>query len=253
MTDDAFRLDDKVALVTGASRGIGRAIAGELASAGATVVVTARAPDTARSVAADIEAAGGKALGVGYEATDPDAQNHLVDQIAAATGRLDVVVNNAAVLRPHLLERLDAGEIDEVFAVNTRAAVLTSTAAAPLLRQHDGAIINITAAGGHRPMSGLGAYAASKAAMINFTATMAIEWAPDIRVNAVTPGSVPTDMILPRDPDARETFVTELESQNLLGRLADPIEIARAVRFLASPAASYITGQTLIVDGGYLA
>ena len=103
-------------------------------------------------------------------------------------------------------------------------------------------------------MRGLGAYCASKAAMINFTSTLAQEWARDgIRVNALTPGSVATEMILPKDPAKRAAFEEDMASQNLLGRLADPMEIARAVRFLASPAAAFMTGQTLIIDGGLLA
>ena len=103
-------------------------------------------------------------------------------------------------------------------------------------------------------MAGLGAYCASKAAMINFTSTLAQEWAKDgIRVNALTPGSVATDMILPKDAAKRAAFEAEMASQNLMGRLAEPEEIARAVRFLASPAASFMTGQTMVVDGGLLA
>jgi NAD(P)-dependent dehydrogenase (short-subunit alcohol dehydrogenase family) len=117
-----------------------------------------------------------------------------------------------------------------------------------------GVIVNITAAGGHVPMAGIGAYCASKAAVINFTHTLAKEWAADgIRVNALTPGTVATDMILPKDEERRAKFVEEIAKDNLMGRMADPVEIARAARFLASGASSYMTGQTLIVDGGLLA
>jgi NAD(P)-dependent dehydrogenase (short-subunit alcohol dehydrogenase family) len=193
--------------------------------------------------------------GLAYEASATGAGRALIEAVRATTGRLDVLVNNAAVLRPHSVGRLSEAEFDEVFGVNTRAALFLAQAAHPLLAEgRDAAIVNVTAACAHRPMRGLGAYCASKAAMLNFTSTLAQEWARDgIRVNALTPGSVPTDMILPKDPDERARFEQELAEQNLMGRLADPREIARAVRFLASPAASYITGQTLVVDGGLLA
>lgn len=253
--DEAFALTGRVALVTGGTRGIGAAIAAELAAAGAEVVLTGRSADEAREVAARFSIGEARLHGLAYEASEPGAGRALIEAVAARTGRLDVLVNNAAVLRPHSVGRLTEAEFDEVFSVNTRAALFLSQAAHGLLTQgRDAAIVNVTAACAHRPMRGLGAYCASKAAMINFTSTLAQEWARDgIRVNALTPGSVPTDMILPRDPEERGRFEQDLAEQNLMKRLAEPQEIARAVRFLASPAASYITGQTLVVDGGLLA
>jgi len=255
----AFALDDRIALVTGGTRGIGRAIAHELALAGARVFLTGRDPAEASRVAAALGDATGRSVeGLGYEAGHAGAGRALIDLLAARIDRLDVLVNNAAILRPHKVGRLSEAEFDEVFGVNTKAALFLSQAAHPLLAvagaARGAAVVNVTAACAHRPMRGLGAYCASKAAMINFTSTLAQEWAGDgIRVNALTPGSVATDMILPRDPTERAAFEAEMGAQNLMGRLGDPVEIARAVRFLASPAASFMTGQTLVVDGGLLA
>ncbi len=254
---DAFELNNKTALVTGSSRGIGRAIAEEFSRAGAAVIVTARKLEDAQAVAKTIVAGGGQAwaYAYAYDASQQGAGKDLVAAITADIGRLDILVNNAAVLRPHLIAKLDEEEFDEIFTVNTKAALFLCKACLPLLEQAStAAVVNITAAGAHSPMEGIGAYCASKAAMLNFTRTLAREWMrKGVRVNALTPGSVATDMILPADPLQREAFEQDMASQNLMKRLAEPVEIARAVRFLASPAASFITGQSLIADGGLLA
>lgn len=254
-SDEAFRLDGVTALVTGSTRGIGAAIAEEFAAAGAEVIVTGRSPAAAEAVVRRIEAGGGRAHAVAYEAAAPGAADDLIAHVGSIFSKLDVLVNNAAILKPHRVGRLTEEEFDEVFGVNTRAALFLSQKAHPLLvRSEHASIVNVTAACAHRPMRGLGAYCASKAAMLNFTSTLAQEWAKDgIRVNALTPGSVATDMILPTDEAERAKFVEEMGDQNLMGRLAEPVEIARAVRFLASPAASFMTGQTMVVDGGLLA
>jgi len=253
--DAAFSLADRVALVTGSTRGIGAAIAREFAEAGAEVIVTGRRQQDADERAKELMEAGGRAQGVAYEAGRPGAGQALVETLSSRISRLDILVNNAAILRPHRVEKLSEEEFDEIFAVNTRAAIFLCKAALPLLRASDAAsVVNLSAACAHRPMAGIGAYCASKAALLNLSSTLAQEWARDgIRVNALTPGSVATDMILPRDPAQREAFEREMAEQNLMQRLAEPREIARAVRFLASPAASFITGQTLVVDGGLLA
>lgn len=255
MSDEAFSLVGKIALITGSTRGIGAAIAEEFAAAGAEVIITGRRPSEAEAVAERIQERGGQSQALAYEAGDEGAPQRLADAVGALHNKLDILINNAAVLRPHSVGKLTEQEFDEIFGINTRAALFLSQATHPLLvRSETAAIVNVTAACAHRPMRGLGAYCASKAAMLNFTSTLAQEWAKDgIRVNALTPGSVATDMILPKAPDKRATFEEDMASQNLMGRLADPLEIARAVRFLASPAASYMTGQTMIVDGGLLA
>ena len=253
--NEPFELQGRVALITGSTRGIGAAIAQEFAEAGATVIVTGRNAEEAAAVADRILETGGIAHAIAYEAGAAGAAGELIAALSSRVSQLDILVNNAAILRPHRIGRLSEQEFDEVFGINTRAALFLCQEAHSLLAQSESAaIVNVTAACAHRPMAGLGAYCASKAAMINFTSTLAQEWAKDgIRVNALTPGSVATDMILPTDPQKRADFEADMANQNLMGRLAEPREIARAVRFLASSAASFMTGQTLIVDGGFLA
>jgi NAD(P)-dependent dehydrogenase (short-subunit alcohol dehydrogenase family) len=251
-TESAFRLDDKTCLVTGGTRGIGAAIAEDFAAAGARVVLTGRDGDQAQTVADRI---GHGAIGIAYDAGAPGAGTALAEWLTREVGGLDILVNNAAVLKPHRIDRLNEAEFDMIFGINVKAALFLCQAMRPMLAAGGkGVIINITAAGGHVPMAGIGAYCASKAAVINLTHTLAKEWAADgIRVNALTPGTVATDMILPKDEERRAKFVEDIAKDNLMGRMADPIEIARAARFLASEASSYMTGQTLIVDGGLLA
>jgi NAD(P)-dependent dehydrogenase (short-subunit alcohol dehydrogenase family) len=252
LSDGAFRLDGRTCLVTGGTRGIGAAIAEDFASAGARVIVTGRDAAQASDVAGRI---GHGAVGIGYDAGAPDAGNDLAEWLRREVGRLDILINNAAILKPHRIDRLSEAEFDMIFQVNVKANIFLCQSLKPMLAASGaGAIVNITAAGGHVPMAGIGAYCASKAAVINFTRTLAKEWAADgIRVNALTPGTVATDMIMPKDEGKRAKFVEDISQGNLMKRIADPIDIARAARFLASSAASYVTGQTLIVDGGLLA
>lgn len=253
--DQEFRLEGRVCLVTGGTRGIGLAIAQEFAGAGARVVLTGRDRAVAESVAYAIRADGGSAAGLAYDAGKEGAAESLGERLYRAEGSLDILVNNAAILKPHYLGKLTGEEFDELVQTNVKAPLFLCKSLHHLLKASTrGAVVNITAAGGHVPMAGIGAYSATKASLLNLTRTLAKEWASDnIRVNALTPGSVATDMILPKDPERRRTFIEDIASSNLMKRLADPVEIARAARFLASDAASFITGQVLIVDGGLLA
>lgn len=250
--DAPFRLDGRIALVTDGTRGIGAAIAEEFADAGARVLLTGRRQADADAVAARI---GRGAVGLAYDSSVEGDAERLAQEVTEKAGALDVLVNNAAILKPHFLSRVSRGELDELLGVNVKSPFFLSNGVHPLLKASGkGAIVTITAAGGHRPMPGIGAYCGSKAALINLTIAMAKEWAKDgIRVNALTPGSVATDAILPRDPARREAFIAEMAAQNLFNRLADPREIARAARFLASDAASYMTGSVMTVDAGFLA
>jgi NAD(P)-dependent dehydrogenase (short-subunit alcohol dehydrogenase family) len=250
-----YDLTGRVALVTGGSRGIGRAIALGLAGAGARVVVSARSAKGCEETAHAIVAAGGEATAAAFDLALLESHPRPIRAALDAFGRLDVLVNNGGILRPHSLEKLSAGEIDELHATNARGPVMLSRAAFPhLARSGRGAIVNVTAVAGHEPMKGLGAYGASKAALINWTRVMAQEWTPrGVRVNGLTPGSVATDMILPRDPEKVARFREELAARNLFGRLAEPEEMVGPALFLASDASSFMTGQILVVDGGLLA
>lgn len=255
VSERPFRLDGRIALITGSTRGIGAAIARDFSEAGAQVLITGRKQSEADAMAAKIVAAGGDALGFGYDAQAQGAVTQLVKSIVEKVGRLDILVNNAAILKPHVIAKLTESEFDLLFQVNVKSALFLTQSLLELLQQSkSAAVINMAAAGAHAPMVGIGAYCATKAALVNLTRTLAKEWArKGIRVNAVTPGSTATDMILPTDEVRRQEFIADMASQNLLNRLAEPIEIARAVRFLASEAASFITGHILVVDGGLLA
>jgi 3-oxoacyl-[acyl-carrier protein] reductase len=241
------QLNGKVALVTGGSRGIGAAVAVRLGRAGAHVALTyARSQDKARAVVSAIEAAGGRALAIAADNTDPAALNAAVDQTLATFGRLDILVNNAGVFSAAPLETLTLQDFDAAMAVNARAVFIASKAAAA--RMGDGGrIISIGSNLAERvPGPGLSAYAASKAALVGLTKGMARDLgARGITVNLVHPGSTDTDMNPAEGPDADAQ-----RSLMAIPRYGEPQDVAGLVAWLASPDGRFVTGAALTIDGG---
>ncbi len=242
-----FDLTGKVALVTGASRGIGRAIASTLAAQGATVVAAARG-DHANEVAAALVAQGRRAEARTLDVTDAAAVEKLPGEIVRRCGRLDIIVSNAGIARDQLLVRMKREDWDAVLATNLTATfVLTQAALRPMLKQRAGRIIAIGSVVGQTGNAGQSNYAASKAGLIGFAKALAREVASrGITVNVVAPGFVETDMTRAISGEAQ----TDWAAQVPLGRPGTPDEIAAAVCFLASDEAAYITGHVLAVNGG---
>ena len=240
-------LSGRVALVTGASRGIGRAIALKLAAQGATVVAAAREQNAAATVD-EIAAAEGKAEVASVDIADAAAIDALVAGTLARHGQIDILVNNAGITKDQLLLRMKRADWDAVIATNlTGAFALTQAVLKPMIRQKGGRIVCISSVVGQSGNAGQANYAASKAGLIGFAKSVAQEVASrNITVNVVAPGLIETDMTRAITGDAREEWAARIP----LKRLGTPDDIAAAVCFLASPEASYITGQVLAVNGG---
>jgi glucose 1-dehydrogenase len=240
-------------LITGASRGIGRAVALRLAAGGARVAACASAHgDELDPLVAEIRAAGGIAVPLLGDLQQSDTPARLVEQATAALGGLDAVVGNAGISRPAALVALDGAEWDRVFNVNVRAQWLLARAAHPWLQRSRGSLVAVASMSGVQPYSGMGAYSASKAALIMLVRQLAQEWAADgIRVNCVSPGLVRTPLTqpmydIPATRAAREALVP-------LHRIAEAdADMAGLVAFLLGPDAGYLTGHNLLADGGLL-
>lgn len=244
-------LEGKIALITGASKGIGRAIAGRLAAEGATVAFTyLSSVEKGQALEAELAAAGVPAKGYRSDASDYKAAEALVESVLTDFGRLDVLINNAGITKDGLLMRMSEEQWDSVINTNLKSVFnLTKAATRPLMKQKGGSIINLTSVVGLRGNAGQANYAASKAGIIGFTKSVALELGSrNIRCNAIAPGFIETEMTGELD----QKVVDEWKQSIPLKRGGTPEEVADCAVFLASDLSRYITGQVLQVDGGML-
>jgi NAD(P)-dependent dehydrogenase (short-subunit alcohol dehydrogenase family) len=251
---DAFQLDGRVALVTGASRGLGEAMADALAQAGASIAVVSRNLDECQQVADRLKSKTGREiLAVQTDVTRRDEVEEMVCQTVAKFGKIDILVNNAGInVRKHLIDVADE-DWESVMGVNLKGPMLCSRAVARVMIEEGcGSIINISSMMAFVSLSGRAAYSTSKAGLLGMTRTLALEWAPySIRVNALCPGpfATPMNKVLLQDKELHTYFVSRIP----LGRFGEPQELGGAIVFLASDASSFMTGASLVLDGGWTA
>lgn len=249
-----MRLQGKVAIVTGSTKGIGRAIAIGYAREGAAVIVCGRSEDLAKGLADELTKQGHKAVAMKMDVTSVDSINQMVDDVARRFGRIDILVNNAGI-SPIWKRAEDTGKDawDQIIATNLTGTFLCSQVVGRvMIKQKSGKIINMTSVGGEVALPRLVAYCASKAGIISLTQVLAAEWAQhNILVNAIGPSYVETEFTA--GLRGNERIYDELKSKNLLKRFAQPEEVVGVAVFLASDESNYITGQTIFVDGGWLA
>lgn len=241
-------LSGQVALVTGASRGIGRAVAEELARCGAKVACAARDEAKLADVVAAITSTGGQALSIACDVAQRDSVEAAVAKVLETWQRIDILVNNAGITKDTLLPRMQDEHWDDVMNTNARGTFLfTRAVSMPMMQQRYGRIINVSSYSGIRGNKGQANYSASKAAVIGFTRTVALELAGrNVTVNAVAPGFIETDMT----SGLGDVFKDEAKKRIPAKRLGQVADVSQCVLFLASPAASYITGQVIAIDGG---
>jgi len=241
-------LSGQVAVVTGASQGLGKAIAIGLATNGATVACVARSADKLAATVAEIEAAGGKGVAVACDVTDREATDAAIKKIADDHGRLDILVNNAGITRDKTMRGMSDEEWDSVIATNLTSCFVCCRAAAGIMRKKKyGRIINMASVSGLIGNQGQANYSASKAGMIGMTRTMSKELVNrGVTVNAVAPGFIASEMTESMPVGILDEVIKSIPAK----RIGDPEDVAAAVLFLASPAAGYISGQTIVVDGG---
>lgn len=247
---DKFRLDDQVAVVTGAGRGLGAAIAVAFAEAGADVVIAARTLSQLEEVAAQVAAVGRRAHVVVADLAHPESTAALAAEAVGAFGKLDIVVNNVGGTMPGPLLDTSTKDMKDAFTFNVGTAHALTVAAVPLMLEHSGggSIINITSTMGRLSGRAFAAYGTAKGALAHYTRLSALDLCPRIRVNAIAPGSILTsalDIVASND-----ALRDPMEKATPMRRLGDPSDIAAAAVYLASPAGSYLTGKTLEVDGG---
>lgn len=248
-----FSLEGKVAIVTGASKGIGEAIARGLATFGAKVVVSSRSQEAVDAVALDFNRDGLEAIGIACHVGEEAQLKNLVSRTVEAFGRVDILVNNAATNPAYgPIAEADAGLFDKIMDVNVRACFLLANLCYPVMKGwREGSIINIASVEGLKPGLGLGLYSVSKAALIMLTQNQAKEWGRDgIRVNAICPGLVETKFSAAIWKN--ETFLKQIEKHLPLGRIAGPQEMVGLAVFLASGASGYCTGGVYTADGGFM-